>query len=542
MSSRAERLAISDFADAWPGVIESLSTRLKALVTALKAEGLSTTVIYHAPSAAVVVSPVPKSTPAKEAIQAGKLSLADASNLLLPDHPHDLERLWFDAEPTQPVKGDAPPLSAHVLGIADSEAAASAIARFVKAAGLRPTALIPAECISFAAAVDSAIERSTSSAKSAVTLFCGEHTSVLAAATAGRLRFVRRIGLGSEMLVEALAREIRIGDGAPLTLDRAAASELLFRCGIPVRGQAYDAQSGLTSDAVLPLVQPILQRTLIEIKQSLRFGLDESERGGAGVVGLGLGSHIGRLVQLFADQAGLKAEPIAPADGQPSSASRGLIHSLATGRQLQLRLLPSSLVAEFTTRRVKRGMYVGFAGAAAMVAMAAVNVRSELPKQNARVDQAQAALDSARPVMELNSKLVSAQAAVANARQRIAVRMSDSAPWDAVLAVLAKATPTGVRISEAQMSFDGHKPICRISGQTVPSQGDGNAVLRAYLDALSAVPIVQSTRLGATQRGETEQGTIQSFEMTVALVELPSNYSKAGSGMATVIPSEENSR
>lgn len=542
VASRAERLSISDFNETWPAGVDLLVSRLKSLVAATGAAGLPATISYHAPTAAVIVSPVPAATAAKEALQAAKLALADAANRPLPEHPHDLERLWIDAEPAKTTTGDVPAQNAHVLGIAESEESAAALSRMAKEAGLRPSSLIPAECFSFIAAVDSVLDRSKASGKTCVALFCGEHTSVLAAATAGRLRFVRRIGLGSEMLVDALAREIKTGapDAAPLTLDRAAASAVLFRCGIPVRGQPYDAQTGLTSDAVLPLVQPVLQRCLIEIKQTLRFGLDESERSGAKLLGLGLGAHIGRLITLFAEQTGLSAEPIEAVTGDslPTSSTHGPIACYAAGRQFKLHLLPSSLSAEFTARRVKRGMYVGFAGAAAMVAFAAVDARMQLPKQLQRVSAAQTQLEGAKPVMELNSKLVSGQASVANANQRIRARLQDYAPWDAMMAVLSKSTPPGVKINDASMSFDGHKPVCRITGQTLPSQTDSNAALRAYLDALAAVPLVQSTRLGATQRGESDQGPIQSFEMTITLYELPSEPVKPSASLANVITEE----
>lgn len=530
----AQRICIPDMAENWPGCLESIVPQLSALVRSSGAMGLETTVLYQAPTSAVIVAPVHAGAGRAQAQQAAMLALADAANRPLATGPHDLDRIWTDPE----SKDDqGTPRQAHFLGVADTDEAAAAMARCIRAAGLNPVSFIPAEAPGLSAAVDSAIERSTSSTATAVTLYIGEHASTLAAATAGRLRLVRRIGIGSEMLIDALARELRPAspDAQPVTLDRAQAADALFRNGIPLRGKTFDESLGINADAVLPLLQPVLQRGIVEIKQSLRFGLDERERAGATVVCLGMGARVGRLINVIAEPCGLTVEPsnAGPTASFPTSTAAGVIKTWTDGRRLNLSLLPSFLGKEQTAKRIRRGMMVGFGVAAAFVVYSAVTVRMDLAAQHQRVESARASLDASRPMTDLNLKMIAAQTGVANARQRIASRLSLATSWDGAMFAMAQCTPASVKISECQMLMDQGKPVCRIVGQTpMPTSGDANATLRGYLDALNGIPLVRSTRLGATQRIDTDRGPIQSFEMTISLYDLPAGSPEGGTGIA----------
>ncbi len=542
-ASKSQRLDIPEYGEGWPRTLESVAPQLKQLVTSCNAEDLHATLIYHSPTSAVIVSAVPASAPRKESIQAAGLALADASNRPLKGNPHDLERIWSDA-PQGATVMEAAPNNAHILGIADSEESAGALARLLKAADLRPADLIPAEAPSFVAAVDSVLDRSKATSGTVVALYFGEHTSVLAAATAGRLRFVRRVGTGSEMFVDALARELRpSGDAQPVTLSRSTAAELLFRNGIPARGQVFDAQSGLNADVILPLVQPALQRCIIEIKQSIRFGLDEKERGTAKLVCLGLGARIGRLPQLVSEQTNMPLDDASPAasPGECDSTTSGLILQWITGRKLVVQLLPSFVHHELTAQRVRRGMLAGFAAAAAMIAFSGVSVRMDLAKQLERVQMAQANLDATKPITDLNNRMIAAQTGVTNAKQRINARLANTMPWDAVMAMLTQCTPPTVKINESQMTLERGKPVCRVTGQTpLPPGNDTNIAVRTYLDALGAIPLVKATRLGATQRGDSEGGPIISFEITIMLVDLPTDATEPKADVAAVPVEKED--
>lgn len=517
-SVHAQRINLTDLGENWPGCLESLSGQLAALVTSASASGLETTVLFQAPSSAVVVTPVPAEAGKAQGLQAAMLALGDAANRPLSDGPHDLDRIWTDPESESPD-----PRQAHYLGIADSEGSASALTRFVRASGLDPVSLVPSEAPGVAAAVDAAIERSQARKGTVIGLYIGEHISTLAAAIDGRLKFVRRLGAGTEMLVEALAKEVRTTNSEPIILDRTQAAQSLFLNGIPVRGNVFDQARSIHADSVLPLIQPVLQRCTVEIKQSLRFGLEEKDRADAALVGLGAGASIGRLLKVIAEQCGLSCDQgEVPAGEPPSSTAGGAIRTWVNGRTLSLGFVPGFLGAEQTVKRVRRGMLIGFGVAAAFVGYSAVTVRMDMTEQRKGVDAARANLAAAQPLTEVQTRMMAAQLGVTNAKQRIASRLATATAWDGAMFALSQCTPSTVKISECVMLFDHGKPVCRITGQMpMPAAGDANAVLRSFLDALNGVPLVKSTRLGTTQRIDTDRGPIQSFEMNITLHELP---------------------
>src|SRR5262249_38213525 len=139
---------------------------------------------------------------------------------------------------------------------------------------------VPADAAATIGAVASVRDKPASDTVCAGFYF-GEHSSVLAAMMNGRLCFVRTLGLGVDALVDALTRPIRVRQGPEgfrprVTLERGAARDLLLAMGVPGPDVVVDPQRGIDGSAVLPLLQPVVQRICIEVKQSLRFGMEEA--------------------------------------------------------------------------------------------------------------------------------------------------------------------------------------------------------------------------------------------------------------------------
>lgn len=542
-ATKSQRIASADYTENWSNAVSVLVPVIRSLVAAVSAHGLKTTVIYQSPTAFVLAVPVPSRVGSAEAYKAARLALADASNLSLTDNPADFEVLCSDPKGS---KDDSAAAQTHFLSVADAERTVAALGAAMTEAGLVPVRMIPADAIGFHAAVESALERSRATSKCCVSIMCGEQGSVLAAATGGKLRLVRRIGIGCETFIETLTRDIRVaGSDTPLKLDATQASELLFRSGLPARGQPYDATLRLEPEAVLPLVQPVLQRCIVEIRQSLRFGLEEKDRVEAGLIVRGIGGNIHRLSNLIGEQCGLTPiECVLPTTDQksPSSTERGLIRHLLDSKSLLCGLLPSAVRNQMTARRVKRGMLVGFAAAAVALGFSAFNASVELKEVSKRVESARVALEHAKPLAEMNTKMISAQSGVTLARQRIESKLGHTAAWDAALVMLSQCTPPTIKIGDVQMVMEKGKPTCRITGHTpLPSSGDYNASLGPYLDAIGSNPVVKSTRLGSTQRADSPKGPIQSFEITITLVEIPGTGVDRAPGIASA-PQEKEAR
>jgi Tfp pilus assembly protein PilN len=520
---RCERLSVKGFTEGWPGVLASIRPTLTTMVEGLGATGAEATLLYSGPTAATGVFSCPQGQGGASVMKAAGLALAEAAGFPLASNPHDLTRLATDkpnkaaATAAQGNTLVATAAQVHTLGVAETEASAQALSEWLTAAGLKPMVTVPIETPAVAAAADRAMELSAAGPVSLV-FYAGEHGSVLAAAAAGQLKFVRQIALGTESLVEAMSREVRTSapDHAAVTLDASEAGALLFSVGVPRRDQVVDAARGINGDAILPLLQPTLQRVVVEVKQSLRFSLSEQEREQARLYGIGPGAAVPRLVELIAEQAGLKlekSESTGNADGNIGAWVR---------RPLGVNLLPRSLSGQRMTTRLQRCLWAGVAAALALVAVDAVMTRTELSQLVSERTTLKGRLDAAKSSTEVQAKLIDAQAGLASAKERMSARLDGSASWDAAMVMLSQKTPDSVRLSQVQFMMDNDQPVCKLSGQA-PLAEQGKSTLQVYMDALAAVPIVKECKLGATTRGEESGDVVQNFEMTLVLVDLPAS-------------------
>jgi Tfp pilus assembly protein PilN len=514
IAAAAERLDPAQATDL-PAILRRAAERLPALIASCNAQGAHATVLYQSTTAAVSTYACPSSAGAAGAERAARLAMAESAGFPLNANPHAVRPLARDR-----TEGDAP-RQFHTLAIAEQDDSARAIVAAVMQAGLIPVSLIPIEGVAIVAATRHALDQARAGA--AIVLHFGEHSSVVAGAAAGRLRFIRQIAIGSESLVDTLAREIRPSKpgAAPFTLSREEARVLVERTGIPAREQVLDAARGLEGDVVLPLIQPVIQRCLVEIKQSLRFGLDEAQRTAATLYGIGPAAATPRLLALIGEQCGLQV-PVAanPSPAGGPSAEGGAIRAFVTTGAAGISLLPRALAQQTNVKALQRCLWTGIAVAGLLVAGDAFLARQDLSSQRAANASLQKRLDEAATAVDIRSRLFAVQSGLAAARQRMNARMGAEADWDAVLAVLATTTPRHIRLSEVEMKLDSGRPTMRIAGAT-PLNGGQDAALKSYLDALAAVPIFRSCRLGATQRADSIAGPMQSFEMSLTLVDLP---------------------
>lgn len=534
-ASKQERLSAPAFTEDWRGVLGSLGPRLVSMVAELGAAGAEATILYSSPSACTGLFSCPLSAGRHQAARAARLALAEAADFPLSANPSDVVTLATD-RPGGEIKAG----QIHTLGLADSDASATSLAEWARLAGLRPVRLIPVEAVFIAAATEAAL-RLSGTQGTAVVLHVGDHGTVLAAATAGRLRFVRQLAVGVETFVGAMSSpasmEERIGPY------NEPGAKLAFELGIPTRDQALQDGPGSQAAAILPAVQPILQRCIVDIKQSLRFGLDEQSRKQARLMGTGPGAAIPRLLHVIAEQADLKLEPLAKqAESPDTRSSAGAIAQWTAMRPLAVNLLPRALDLEITVKRLSRGMWVGFAAAGVLLASGAVLVRSDLAQERKENNALKARLEAVRHALELGSRVSEARTGLAATKVRIAARLGETTSWDAAMAMLAAQTPPTIKLTEATLSVVQGRPTCRLTGYTARlTQSEANTSLKAYLDALSAVPLVQSCRLGPTQWSQSTDGAArQSFEATLVLVAIPPQAGGTPSDLTSVTPGEEH--
>lgn len=510
--------------EAWEDAFRALVPELAALVAQLGISQSRVTVLYWSPSAATGVFSCARVAGRKECLAAARLALEERAGFSIESNPSSVMVLTDD----QPTKGGQAD-HRHSIGVADLEEAAKAVEETVRASGLIPVELVPIEVPPLVFCVRRVIEVSRSGV--AVVLHVGRDCSTLAGAAYGRMRFVRTIAIGTESLVSRLTRDIPAADGGErsIVLEPASARELLMKWGIPAPEEIIDKASHLTGRSVLPLLQPVLQRCTVEIKQSLRFGFDEKERELVHLVGMGGGRTIPHLTEIIGEQCGMQQLAC-----DPGSLAEGPDDCWLRDPCRGINLLPKAAVARTERVALGRGICIGTGAALLLMGAEATLTRMEFRHQEAENAAMTLRLESVGPALEMRRRLIDTEHGLVSAQQRRVAGMGPHVSWESVLAMLSQETPDNIRLQEVQLVIEGGVPICRIRAETPLDQASQS--VKSYLERLTSVPIVSSCRLGATQRNDAALRPVQQFEMTLVLVPLPHSTPVAGAMVEGSLP------
>ncbi|MBL0926553.1 MAG: hypothetical protein IBJ11_02730 [Phycisphaerales bacterium] len=527
--------AVSDHHDTadwnanWPAALAQLSAKLRQWVAETASAGLPASVVYTGAEARAGVFACPAGAGRQAAERAAQLALTDAAGFSVEANPHAFSCLQA---PQRGAAADAAQI--HTLGFTDRESSVASIFQWLSAAGLRPDGAIPVEAALIRAAARAAAESTADGGKTILLMF-GEQTSVLAAADAGRLRFVRTAGFGAELLAEALTRPMQARAPAPgadppsVTLARAEARELLYRVGIPERTAVVDEARGLLASSVLPLLQPVLQRLVLEIKQSVRFGVAEDERAAYRLRIAGYGAAIPRLATVLGELCGFSADTATAAGGpQPTSAASGGVAAVLGAGEGFAGLRPRSMDSAAESRKIQAALWSGVAAAMALTAGHALITRSSLGTEQQTAAQIVARAGKEDPAAKLNAQLIAERAGVTAALTRIDQKLGQSADFAALLRLFSEQTPEEIILSEVVLVDQTSGAEATLRGQARPSgSAPAAAVLRSYLDRLSGMPIVASVQMGGAQRVVINGAEFQDFQVSLRLVELPRSQGDA---------------
>lgn len=495
---------------------EWLEARLETLAKWTRELGLagsSATVAYWAGTGGCGVFSCPMGAGDAGADQSARLAVSELAGLHQGVTISDVQRIATD-----PANSRSKQPQTHTLAAIDRQEVAVALVEWAARAGLTVEHVAPLSAGPLVQSVRAVMAASTEHG-AAAQLWFDEHFAVLAAATGGRLALVRTISIGTEAIVDALCRSIHAGGEHPVTLDRTDVRRLLAQAGLPAPDDVFDSQSGVTGRAVLPLVQPVLQRLVVEIKQSLRFSLTDGERSAAQVRLVGPGGSIRRLSEMLGSQCGaqVSAEPSSTAGNDGASAARGSLTAWFSPN-IDLSLLPPEIVRTGTFRRVRRGAWAGMGVAAALLALGAGLDFLKL----ADLKQVQASLESratdlARAASEHTAAAAARDRALAM-QTRASTLLGESTAWSALLGAVAEATPSTIRLTNIDQVSDDTGLTCRITG-TARVEGDTTLadVIARYNRDLAAIPLVSGVRMGSTSRTKASGHDAYRFDITLSL-------------------------
>lgn len=411
----------------------------------------------------------------------------------------------------------------HAVAICEHETTIATFHEAVASSGMRVAWMTTAT----AALMTSAHRRAQqlSAQGPVLVLELGTRGTMLCAAEHGRIVLAREAGVGVETFVSALHYAKEDCD----------ATRALFENGVPIVAEADDATSDERS--TLAALQPVLQRLTAELRQSVRFGLDEHSRdatlfatGGYADAIPGLGHYLAERIGLAAlDTPGQDARG-RDAEGTVCSGSHGLIAAArgSAGRGGTGRggaglpsVMPEAMRVKSDKLRLRRAIWAGAAMAMLALIVEGNTTFSALSEAKAarqtmsrHVNDASEALAAAARTKELSQTLDFATT-------RAQATLGGQSRLGAATRALAMHTPPHIAIGHAVLNHGADGSTVSITGHVDGTTASSTGSLRDYAATLEALPFVRDVALGPAMRTNEDGLDVLSFSLELTLAAFP---------------------
>lgn len=500
---------------AWNTELHSLDGTLEQLLRLVEAPpGAATIIEYSSPETSVDVFTIPAS---ENPDIASRKMLADASSLDLAKEPFAMLPLGS--------AGDGPTAQHHVLGAADQDIRTDMLRNWLRRAGLHPAAYVPLD----AAAVQVAAARAQSFEASAplVVVHLGERRTVIVLAHGGELKLVRCVGIGTSVLVDAAAQASASEGQVVDALQRKQAYETLRQSGISLHSTRGPRSEG--ADRLLPFLNPALQRYVIEIRQTLRFGL--SPQDAARVVLHCIGA--GNVLPGFARTLAAQLEVSVPEDAEEGSVEHPQTVDLGLSLMVdaaRISLTPESHRRATQSRRAMQGLAAGAVVSAALVVGDGLGVWARIHSQLQSFESMSPIHEQLRQRAALSEQVAALKRQNAEIYRTIRQGLADQPDWKLVFAEVADATQERMKLTDitlttgsggATMSLRGVLSSGPADGQPQHVGATAQSAMGRFLATLSAAAAVESAELGETRIAEVQGVPVEVFAADVRLRGLP---------------------
>ncbi len=415
----------------------------------------------------------------------------------------------------------------HVVVAADRQDVTGAIVEMTEAAGLEFQSATPIAATIIARLAGQALRNLPTERG---WLYVGDHGSFFVLGGRGILRFGRAITIGLETLVESLTRPIRSSGTAERSeLDVREARDILYRRGIAGADEVVHDDPRLTMSQLAPLVQPVLQRFVVELRQSIRFGVPEIERDSVMLVVTGPGSAVPGFAALLGRElalpVSLDSRYAAYVYDSPASAGSDGNLAVANRRYLtQMNLQPKEITQRRQARRLRRWLWTGVSAALVIIALNTLwlEVRlGELRGQEAALAHETAGLET---LHDTQARLAAAVQAMDGLRGTIAQQIGAHVDFHALFQELSRLTPQSIQLTTLSFRRAGDQMIGTASGYAAASQdANGQTELEPFIKALKLSPIIDNVELMNVRVASVGGTTGERFEAGFQAIAIPSS-------------------
>lgn len=501
----------------WMRELERSGDQLKKVVAELEAGSAKTIVLYAGPSLAVDTLSVPVRSRG-DAERAAELACLDTVSYA--------EEATVTAATVVACDHKSPQHRSHVVAAVERDRVAAAIADLIRYAGLRLDAIVPIDAPIIAHVLQT-LEKSRGSRGA---LYFGEYTSFFAVVTDGVLQFARRMNLGLDTMLRGLMHEVQTTPGGePISIDRARAATLLREHGIPQSGDLIDEDSGLTGGQMLPLLQPVLQRLAVEIRQSLRFGLEAKHLESLSIELLGPGGQVARLDELFREelQIDVHADAGDPRFDWAKPASPGSDHACAM-RQLRrgvvINLLPRAEASRRFVSAMRRLSWAGAAAAVALLVLNAVRLEGKIMEARRSAEGLTMRAESLKILEATRTRLVELSRSMTQTEALIARELKGADSFEPLLQEMSLLTPEHIRLTSLSLGRTAKfVQNGSIGGYAFEGVGlDADTALSRYLVGLGESPLIDSVTLRTVHDAMIQEEPAKRFEIDFSIIGWPS--------------------
>ncbi|HEX8877863.1 MAG TPA: hypothetical protein VF777_14025 [Phycisphaerales bacterium] len=498
----------------WPhdlrAAIAECAKPLAAFVTEHSLMGCDAVALCRTSTVAVQTSAVPSAASQTASEDAARLAVSTTVEGTC--DPDDAEALCIGSD-------SGPTGRRHLLSYADSDETLRLIESLLTQCQLHPRGVIPLDAV---ASVDVLRLLEEASIGATAALWIGEHSSVLAVGIDGDARFVRPIGVGTETLVDALTRPLRrSGEATPsVCLPRTEARRLMAEIGFPGPDDEIPGLDGFNGEAVLPLLQPLVQRIGLEIKQSLRYATSSEHRDSVTIRLRGPGATVRGLADAIARSTGQTAEA-PPTVQNPDSSVCGAIES-----SVRLGLLPA-LFTKATRqarnqRRFRAAVLAGIGAALCFIGYEWLDATRQIQSLREHAQTAREVQAERQALSDALARALADMQGLQGVRDRVLRTVGSGADPAGFLASLGGAMPGDIHVSGIELQSNPQGSHATVRGKLTLRPGlDAGGAIRKFVASLAEIPIVSQARLGRTARVTEETRELQSFEVNIELTPIP---------------------
>lgn len=397
---------------------------------------------------------------------------------------------------------------------AETDATLDALVSLVERCGFRCTG------VTALAAAHAAVVCREVAASPETRIVCdvGKHESVIAVGGRGVVPLLRTFNIGVAAFIDAYRRCVS-DKGDDLAPPTERARELCFRHGVPGRGDVLDEALGLTGRDALPLLQPVIQRLAVEVKNTLRFGLRSTLAESVRVEFTGQAPGVPGLIaaisaHLDADSVQLAETKPSPADGQFYAAL------LLAAPPDPMPLRPLRLVRRSARARSRRVLLAGAVAAAAVLGLEASMVAGVIRLEEERRRSLEPRLDMVHGAQEQAGRASLIAEDLSLVRSTIDERLGERARWSCALATLAGAITDRARLRECRGSTESGRAWLRLSGEIELEAPDDRA-LAMLMDTLERNDFFDMVELESARVEPRGEALRQRFAMRLRLVGEP---------------------